>query len=269
MKHTMKLLFSLLTAIICVVSAVDAGALRCKRIQLIGPENLAQDLKTHIWEISSDRGKSLAYFNADQTAVTIPAGSRTGAARSMTWAVGGTDLIPMLILEDEEGWQSYIIAPTCDGLVALSGMEGVMRLNVHREISVSQTAMLRDQMVGHWQTTPGNNNRKNGRHGADVRMIFKADGTYALSAGPDHYHSVHQGRWDISADGEYLFLYKESGLPGGPKYILESVRIVALDYEDMVIDTKKLPRILGEYEGRNTMYLARVVMSNSVGMSRA
>ena len=139
-----------------------------------------------------------------------------------TWPVQMMDSHSILTLTSETGVErSIILYPTCDGFAmqAFDGSTGLMTKN--KKVNRALIDRARRQMVGVWEII----SEKMPQRNINPIWEFKNDGTFALNAGQDYYHSGYQGVWDITADSEHVILYFTRSESPEEVYTIEMIKI--------------------------------------------
>jgi hypothetical protein len=66
-----------------------------------------------------------------------------------------------------------------------------------------------------------------------------------------------EGTWQLAPDGEYLVIFTKQYGKEQIKYIPESLAILSIDYEDLVLDSQRMPRILEKGSMKESLYLSK------------
>lgn len=251
----MKTLSSILVILSLTVSLFAAP--RCERLEFYDMDNLhasfENDLLSNVWQTNILGSMSNLYFEDDGLVTAVPVG--TERVESYMWSLVTNQGTASLSLFSPTTEKEFIISPTCNGLSAMShGKSTPMLISAEVRMTDTELEFVRAQLTGTWHYHAQESETT---HPAQSSMTLSNDGTFNLRTGPDSYHSVHEGVWQISQDGRYLILYTQMYIGQERKYVAESIRLKSFDFEDMVIDAQSLPRALQQYSGKQVLYLEK------------
>ena len=239
--------------------ALTAGSVhaKCERLELYDLSNLQasmeQDLMSNAWRSNLLGTPSNLYFQEDGLLVAIPEGS--GKITTYIWSLHAIHGSARLSLMTPEMDMAFWIAPTCNGLSASSDEKSVqMFISSEEQFSDARHNFLKRQLSGIWHYR---NDKSTKSHKAGFSISLHDDGTFSLKTSPDKYHSTNEGVWQITADGQYLILSTYGFVGQKKQYISEAIAVRSVDFEDMVIDARTLPRALEAYEGRQPLYVSK------------
>jgi len=107
-------------------------------------------------------------------------------------------------------------------------------------VDTSELTHLQEALVGEWANSlyPFEINRNGGEPmaGAFLYYEFNADGTYRKSLGNSEAQLDEIGKWEISADGEYLLMYTDTYEKGRKVKKTTTARIKFVMYDEMVLE---------------------------------
>jgi hypothetical protein len=230
---------------------------RCERLADYDMGNLhysfTRDLLSHVWKTGMLGEMSSLYFQEDGLVLAKPVGTERVDSYLWSLAVNAGEASLTVFSPTEE--KKFVISPTCNGIsAALHGKSTPMLISDDVLIQEVELDFLSTQLTGTWQYRT---ERSGKTAPSGFSMSLKSDGTFRLNTGPDIYHNVQDGVWQISPDGQYLILSTQMYVGENLKYVAETLRLKSVDFEDMVIDAEHLPRFLQEYSGKRLLYLAR------------
>jgi len=263
-KIPMKAVMRTLSTILVITSfALSLSASpKCERLELYDFSNLRQsferDLLSSIWRSSLLGTTSTLYFQEDGVVIAVPVNQER--VQTYLWSLSVMEDQAILSLVSSEMERTFFIAPTCNGISALSG--GKLSLLTAMEanfISEANRNFMRTQLTGFWICQV----RKSKKLPAgDFSLALHQDGSFEVSAGPDSFHTSHKGFWQLSPDGQYLILHTRVLIDSSEHFVAEYVNLKSVDFEDMVIGAQVLPRVLSTYCGNNLLYLEKVKASS-------
>ena len=104
----------------------------------------------------------------------------------------------------------------------------------------SELTQLEEALVGEWSNSlyPFEMERNGGKPmaGAFLYYHFNADGTYRKSLGNSEAQLDEMGRWEISADGQYLHMHTDAYENGRKVKKTTTARIKFVMFEEMVLE---------------------------------
>jgi hypothetical protein len=252
----MKTLFSVYLIVAITGAAIAEPA--CDRLTHYNSNDLQEsfehDLFSNVWSTTALGPEATLYFQEDGTMLAMP--SANASVAQYSWNIEIYEGQAHLYLATSHGMKMFTLAPTCSGLcVSDGGKCMMMSVSTQKKISAERLKFIRSQISGTWKYEPS---RKAARKGpAGFTLTLGKDGTFAISTGPDSYHSVLEGTWQLAPDGEYLVIFTKQYGKEQIKYIPESLAILSIDYEDLVLDSQRMPRILEKGSMKESLYLSK------------
>jgi hypothetical protein len=248
---------SLIGLLLLAVGVPLFGNSPCDRLENYDMRNLKtsveQDLNAHVWQSALPGKLARLYFQEDGIVLVVP--EEEARVESYTWEIIDDDGQVILRLFSQNGEQTFALAPTCNGLIAVMGARAIpMVLDADHQVSEAIVGAMESQIIGTWNLV---SKRKARSNPGDLSLRLNTDGTFHLTAGPDVEHSSQEGIWQLAPDGSALILFTKVYIDGHLRYMPEAIDIVQLDYEDMALSTKQLPRILKEYGHLSNLYLSK------------
>ena len=251
----MKTLASLVIALSLALSL--SADPKCERLAFYDMANLKasfeKDLVSNIWRTNLLGSLSTLYFQDDGLVIVIPAALQK--VQTYMWSVEVADGRALLAFFGPSTAKEFMIAPTCSGISATGqGKSTSLLVSAETQMSEAQQDFLRAQLLGFWHYRIEKSRKA---YPAQFSLSLLNDGTFRMKTGPDHYHSTYDGVWQMSTDGQYLILYTRVLIGQKEHYVPESISLKSVDFEDMVIDAKSLPRALEAYRGKDQLYLSK------------
>ena len=244
-------------AILLSFATIVSASPKCERLAFYDMTNLQasfeRDLVSNIWNTNLLGAASTVYFTSDGNVTVIsPTWKKI---ETYTWSLCVENGRAMLSLKNDSERKDFVISPTCGGLsVSANGKSASMLVNEEVRVSDADVSFLEKQLTGIWNYRV--DLTKKG-YPAQFALFLRKDGTFILKIGPDKFHSVQQGMWQVTADGRYLVLNTKQYIHGEPQFVAEAINLKSVDFEDMVINAKNLPRALGAYQGKQPLYLSK------------
>jgi hypothetical protein len=213
-------------------------------------ESFECDLRSNAWKTNLLGVASTLYFQEDGILIAIPEGLQD--VQTFMWSLSTDVCRTLLSICDHQFSRSYIIAPTCSGISATAnGKSASMIPEITECLSVQRLDFLRKQLTGVWNYQASKTKKG---YPAQLNLSLADDGSFSIAAGPDQFHSIQQGMWQVSPDGQFLVLY--SLIEGS--YEAEAINLRSVDFEDMVIDAESLPRSLEPYKSKRPLFLSKI-----------
>jgi hypothetical protein len=230
----------------------------CDRLAMYDMENLRasfeQDLVSHVWRTGILGSTANLYFQENGLVTAIPASQ--DKVDTYTWALADNEGMITLSFYRSSGVKSFVVSPTCDGIATtIRGKAARMLISEEAYLSDTEQEFLLKQITGTWHYIPVKSEKI---YQGPLTLTFASDGTFMMQSGPDTFHSDRDGVWHLSNDGNYLILYSRIESSEKTRLVPEVISIKSLDFEDMVIDAKHLPRTMQQYEGRDPLYMSKV-----------
>jgi hypothetical protein len=212
-----------------------------------------QDLISNAWRTSLLGTLSTLYFQEEGLVLVIP--SALQKVETYMWSVIVEEGRALLSFISPNVEKEFMIAPTCNGISAMSnGKSSSMAISTAEDMTDVQLEFLRTQLTGTWFYKLDKSPKS---HPSQFSIALNADGTFNLRVGPDNFHSVQDGIWRTSPDGQYLVLHTRVYIDQKEHYIAEAISLKSIDFEDMVIGAKSLPRALEAYGGKDLLFLSK------------
>lgn len=249
---------ALSTLCLSLIAAALLAGPRCERLSFYDTgslmRNIDKDLTSHVWTTGMLGKASKMYFQEDGSALVLPDG--TSDVEIYTWDLESCSGQVYLRIFSRAGDEAFLVSPTCSGLcVSAEGKCAELLLTTDDEVSMERAEFLRLQLTGTWAFDP---DRAGKRRGAmPFSLNLQADGTFVLNMGPDHYHTMQDGIWQVAPDGAYLILFTRVVDQGGVRFVAETVSIRSMDFEDLVVEGQGLPRVLKSCGGKQPLYLTK------------
>jgi len=252
----MKTLSSL-CLMLAVVLSLDAAP-ECERLSYYDTGDLRmsfqRDLVSHVWTSNVLGAAATLYFQEDGSLIVVP--ESTSRIESYLWDVAIQDGQAMLQIIQPDGKLIFGTAPTCSGLcISQAGKCVMMFAGEAEDLSVEHELFLETQLSGTWKYTSGRVNKRS--MPLEFTLTLNADGTFTMASGPDSYHSLREGVWQVTPDGEYLILFTSMDGNSGPYYAAEYIPIRSVDFEDLVIGSGQIPKFLDQNNRKHALFLSK------------
>ncbi|MDX1408426.1 MAG: hypothetical protein R3330_09845 [Saprospiraceae bacterium] len=251
-KNAMALLFC--------TAAFATGTLaeKCDRLVSydlgIVKESVEADLINGTWTTDLNGNPSSMYFHADGSVETFRKDRKKDIVEVATWEVRMESGEMILTLTAPDGTsRSMRINPTCEGFAAMDAFGSAVDLYKVNDYNQYVHHQIKRQITGEWSAMA----QSDLNVARNIHWDFAADGTFELAVGPDAYHSTHQGVWDVAPTGEYIILYFTNRDNPESVYAMELLKVRSVDFEDLVLDGKFMPRMLAEFANGKTMHFEK------------
>jgi len=252
----MKTLSSFCLMMVVALSA--AASTECDRLAFYDTGDLRlsfeRDLISHAWKSQMLGSAATLYFQEDGSLIVVP--EETSRVLSYLWDIGIQDGQALLQIVQPDGKLVFGAAPTCSGLCVSQGGKCVMMFTSEgSELSIEHQNFLRSQLIGTWTYAPHLSNKR--KISSEFTLTLGGEGAFTIASGPDSYHSAQEGVWQLTPDGEYLILFTRMEGNAGIYFAAEYIAIRSVDFEDLVIDSAQMPRLLDQSKKKQPLFLSK------------
>ena len=195
-----------------------------------------------ITEVAGSDEKTLIQFHDSGRMDWVTSAHETGTKYEKgQWQLIFSDGYPVLILKNENTvTEAYFkLERTCNGLVLINQMtENKLNLTYQSEDNMADAIKAaKIGLAGNWNnaTYPFDIAKKKNTigtrkamSGAFLKIVFQNDGTYLKKYGNEQSRMIEKGHWEISRDGQFLFMYNDNGR--------SVAKIQHLDLDEMVLE---------------------------------
>lgn len=219
-------------------------------------ESVHYDLLHANWIMHDENGNSIwlsFHENGIVDRMAVEERRNTGVEQ-LLWSTAFLENRAWLILENPAGAKSYYrLSQTCEGIELLDLMaEKRVNLEYHRTLSEPEMVVTKLQIIGEWtsanpfqfdesqHTCPGEVEGY-----TEISWTFVKDGRFDAEITTDHAVKHANGVWEVSTDGNYLFLYFLNSQDPEDVATISVLCIAQLTFEDFVSFYKDLPDELG------------------------
>lgn len=218
-------------------------------------ESIEADLTDGTWTTDLLGNPGSMYFHADGSVETFRKDkNKKTVVQIDTWEIQVYDGQTILKLTAPDGTTRALrINPTCDGFAAIDGFGGATDLYKQGNYNALLHQQTKRQLIGNWSAVAQSDLNI---HRA-IQWHFNEDGTFEFAVAPDLYHSAHHGIWDLSPNGEYIMLYFTNRDDPEAVFVTELLRVRSVDFEDLVLDAKLLPRPLAEFTSNKAVHFEK------------
>ena len=204
-------------------------------------EKICNNLVTGFWEKKGGNEKIIIQFHDSGRMDWVSSSKAKGTTYAYgQWEVKTSKEAPILIWTNEDNTinNSFELERTCEGLLLINKKTGatfILKHQLKKNIAAIKTA--KSGLTGNWSnaTYPFDisENRKSvgtrkAMKGAFLKITFQEDGTFFQKIGNDKEGLATVGRWEISKDGQFIFMHS------GNK--INIAKIQHLDLDELVLE---------------------------------
>jgi len=238
---------------------LQATAIQCERLEEFGAvydvSRVADDLVSGSWDVRVSGAYGTMYFREDGSADHINTYLDGKQIATCAWSVTieRGEVIANLTYPDGKS-EKFALTPTCDGYAVrnIYGKNGTMwKITEQDERMLEQSRL---QITGHWESAGSS---KRDRQSAMV-WEFDRNGKFRMAMAPDYTHSIMEGIWDLTPDGNNVMLFFTA--TGAPEavYAREILKIHGLDFEDLVLAGDTFERLISKTSSASAMHFEKI-----------
>jgi len=250
MKKILPLLIQLSFCLVLSVNASNTSILdacECTNFNLneelsIG-EKVRSNLATGFWVKKSDKQmqQSFIQFHESGRVDWILSSKKAGTSSKYSeWKLDFSNEMPQLFLKNTENEreQQFSLERICEGMLLTNQTTKATFILKHQcENQAAIVKSTKNGLAGNWSnaTYPYDISKnkyaagtQKAMKGAFLKVAFSEDGTYLKKYGNDKISLIEKGEWEISKDGQFVFLHHKSNTC--------VAKIQHIDLDEMVLE---------------------------------